>query len=315
MTLDAWERALAATCVEPHVGVLPKAAHEALASTLTEFGSSRFSALRKCGYAHHLQWAEQVIPLCSGPSLDADYFGLGILVHACLAYVWDGSKLGGPRDWRDILKAASVGGTMQQALHDETERLVSAYFGHWGAEDFHAGEVRIVDVEREFTDSDSFALPYTARLDLVVEVAGTIFVVDTKTRATAFPKNDRRKYQRGLRTRSQFLGQSHLARRGYGLDYAPQVIVNGIIKTKIPGFDRMTAEVTEADVLRWAVDHSAWAAEGLGDRKRNYSHCAPDMGAPCSFLEYCHGSAETRARHFTTKSAARAAVAAKKAAQ
>jgi hypothetical protein len=203
---------------------------------------------------------------------------------------------------------------MQQALYDETYRLVSAYFGHYGENDFNEDPTRIVDVEREFTDSESFALPYTARLDLVVEVAGRILVVDTKTRATAFPKDGRKKYQRGLRTRAQFLGQAHLARRAYNLDYTPQVLVNGIIKTKVPSFDRLAAEITDEDIYRWQIDHGAWALDGVASRLRNYSQCSPDMGSPCTYLEYCHGSAETRARHFTTREAAAAAALEKKAA-
>lgn len=317
IALDAWEAALATQCAPAFEGPLPPEAFEALKSTLTEWGSSRFGEYRRCQRAHALRYDKGLIQLRAGPSLDNDYFGLGIMIHACLAYVWEGSKLRaeayeidpsaqsdpGPRDWRDPLSARTADGKMQQALYDETHRLVSAYFGHYGENDFAANGFKIVDVEREFTDSDSFDLPYTARLDLVVAVADRIFIVDTKTRATAFPKDARAKYQRGLRTRSQFIGQAHLARRAYGLDYTPHVIVNAIVKTKIPSFDRLNVELTDRDIETWCGAQREAAAAGLSGTAMNYSSCSPDMGAPCSFLDYCHGSDETRARHFTTKAA------------
>lgn len=307
VALDAWEAALASQCVAPFPGALPAAAHEALASTLTEYGSSRFGIYRKCQREHHLKYNEGLVQLRSGPSLDTDYFGLGIMVHACLAYNWEGSKKGLLADWREPLYAATKTGTMQQSLYDEAHRLCSAYFGHYGENDFNENGCSIVDVEREFTDSESFALPYTARLDLVVSIADRIFIVDTKTRATAFPKDGRKKYQRGLRTRPQFIGQAHLAKRAYGLDYTPHVIVNAIIKTKVPSFDRLNAEIEDRDVENWVGAQREAAAAGLAGSAMNYSNCSPDMGAPCNFLDYCHGSDETRARHFTTKAALEAA--------
>lgn len=303
IALDAWEAALATQCAPAFEGPLPPEAFAALLSTLTAYGSSRFGEYRRCQRAHALRYSEGLIQLRTGPSLDNDYFGLGIMIHACLAYVWEGLKLGAPRDWGCVLQARTADGKMQQALYDETYRLVSAYFGHYGENDFNENGFKIVDVEREFTDSDSFDLPYTARLDLVVAVADRIFIVDTKTRATAFPKDARAKYQRGLRTRSQFIGQAHLARRAYGLDYTPHVIVNAIVKTKIPSFDRLNVELTDRDVETWCGAQREAAAAGLEGTAMNYSSCSPDMGAPCSFLDYCHGSDETRARHFTTKAA------------
>jgi hypothetical protein len=303
IALDAWEAALATQCAPAFEGELPAAAFEALKSTLTEYGSSRFGEYRRCQRAHALKYRDGLITLRTGPSLDNDYFGLGIMIHACLAYVWEGCKLGLLRDWRDVLSARTADGKMQQALYDETHRLVSAYFGHYGENDFSENGFSIVDVEREFTDSDSFDLPYTARLDLVVEVASRIFIVDTKTRATAFPKDGRAKYQRGLRTRAQFIGQAHLARRAYGLDYTPHVIVNAIVKTKIPSFDRLNVELTDRDVETWCGAQREAAAAGLSGTAMNYSSCSPDMGSACSYLDYCHGSDETRARHFTTKAA------------
>jgi hypothetical protein len=316
--------------VPPHEGELPAAAAAALAPTLTHWGSSRFGEHRRCGRAHALRWREQIVPLRTGPSMGKDYFGLGILIHAATAYVWEGLKLGEHRDWRDVLHAATQReGGVERATHEEAWRLLDAYFAHWGIPDWDPSLVRIVDVERELQEGEickrcsgtgvmtserslsgeascrtcggsgmiggSFGLPYTARLDLVVEIAGTLHVVDTKTRATKLPDNEAL-YARQLRTRAQFLGQSFLAQKAYGLSVPPPVIVNAIVKTKIPRFGRLTVPITSDDVARWAE----WqASASLESDRMNYSQCAPEIGAPCAYLDYCHGSDEQRARYFT----------------
>lgn len=300
--LQAWEEGEAAQLMAPFPSTLPAAAHEALAPTLTLYGSSRFGEYRRCQRAHALKYRDGIVRLRLGPSDRLDYFMLGILVHAALAYFWEGLKLGIPRDWRDVLHAATQRPDgLERDLYSEAERLLAAYFAHHQADPLFGSDwpegVEIVDVEREIIDASSFALPYTARLDLVVRIDGTLYVVDTKTRAAKLPDN-RAVYARKLRTRAQFLGQAHLAMLAYGLEAPPHVMVNAIVKTKIPQFGRVAVPITLADVQRWREQQSRDAAAGLQGDSMNYSSCAPEIGSECTYLDYCHGSEEVRAKHY-----------------
>jgi hypothetical protein len=333
--LQAWEAGEAAQLMAPFPGALPPEAIAALAPTLTEYGSSRFGEYRRCQRAHALRYRDGIVRLRLGPSDRLDYFMLGILVHAALAYHWEGLKLGIQRSWRDVLHAATQReGGLERDLYNEAERLLAAYFGHHQS-DPHFGSdwpegTEIVDVEREISDGavcprcdgtrlepsrlvagemlrchscetssggGSFALPYTARLDLVVRIDGTLHVVDTKTRAAKLPE-DRAGYARKLRTRAQFLGQAHLAMLAYGLAEPPPVMVNAIVKTKIPQFGRLVVPITLGDVTRWREQQRRDAAAGLAGDNMNYSQCAPEIGASCIYLDYCHGSEEVRAKHY-----------------
>lgn len=339
--LEAWEGAEAAALAEPWPHAVPPEAHAALTPTLTEYGSSRFGLYRTCQRAHALRYTQRVVPLRIGPPSTADYFGLGSLIHAALAYAWEGQKQGVIRDWRDVLHAATQqhGGIRLDTLK-EAERLLEAYWAFYGLNDWEGNAgvaATIVDVEREFCAEshkcESCAgtgriehphwedggrppvttpcgacdgrgyhgelgpLPYTARLDLVVEVEGIIHVVDTKTRAKGLPSN-RAQYARRLRTRAQFIGQAWLAKRAYGLSYVPPVIVNAIVKTKIPGFARLLVPLEQRDLDTWAEAQREAAAAGLCGSAMNYSSCAPEIGSPCAYLDYCHGSDEQRVRLF-----------------
>jgi hypothetical protein len=319
-----------------------------LAPTITQFGSSRFSEYRRCQRAHALRYRDNIVRLRLGPSDTLDYFQLGILIHAALAYFWEGLKLGEQRSWRDVLHAATQRPEgLERDLYLEAERLLAAYFAHHQSDppfgsDWGEG-VEIVDVERELADgaepcpecngrkldgngcwcmrcyddfaaestgrvAGSFALPYTARLDLVVRIDGTLYVVDTKTRAQKLPEN-RAVYARKLRTRAQFLGQAHLAMLAYGLSEPPHVMVNAIVKTKIPGFGRLAVPITLEDVERWREQQARDAAAGLQGDSMNYSSCAPEIGSPCVYLDYCHGSPEVRAKHYGRRPDAAAAAA------
>jgi hypothetical protein len=296
--LERWADGEAAQMAPAWPSALPQLAVAALEPTLTEWGSSRFGMYRTCQRAHALRYTERLVPLRLGPALSHDYFGLGILIHACLAYAWEGFAKGEQRDWRDVLRAATQRDRgVELDLYNEAERLCAAYWAHHGEPDWDPEHVRIVDVERELCDAESFALPYTARLDLVVSVDDTIHVVDTKSRAKGLPQ-DRVGYARKLRTRAQFIGQSHLAMRAYGLSSPPPVIVNAIVKTRMPAFARLVVPITQQDVDTWCEQQRIDAAAGLAGRNMNYSSCAPEMGSPCSYLEYCHGSAEQRSRLF-----------------
>lgn len=306
--LEAWENAETAALVPACSPIpAPLAAFKALEPTLTRYGSSRFGEYRRCQRAHALRWRDQIVPLRLGPPSSADYFGLGILIHAATAYVWEGLKLGEERDWLDVMVAATQReGSVRRDTWEEAQRLLSAYYAFHGLPDWDLEHVKILDVERELCETAAWQLPYTARLDLVISVDGILHVVDTKSRAKDLP-SDRVSYARKLRTRPQFIGQAWLAKRFYGLDYVPPVIVNAIVKTKIPKFARLAVPLQQQDLDCWEEQQGKDALAGLSGDAMNYSSCAPEMGSPCAYLEYCHGSDEQRTRLFGVADLAQAA--------
>ena len=291
-----WGELLASQRCTPFPGELPpEAIAAAELETGTEFGSHVFGSYRNCQRKSQLHRAGLVRV---GRLYDRlDYFGIGGAVHAVLSYGWAAMQRGAVVDPLDALRAATQRPAgIDLDTYEEAERLCTAYYAHYGFPDWRDG-VKILDVEVLLRDDSSFAVPYTARLDLVAEIAGEIVLVDTKTRAKSLPK-DREGYARDLRTREQFLGQAFLAMQRYGLAEPPPVVVNVIVKTKIPAFDRLRVNIRRSDVERWAENHAAEATAGLDGSLMNYSSCAPEIGSKCEFIDYCHGDAEQRARGF-----------------
>lgn len=319
MSPEDFEAALQPRLAAPVARQLPEAAIAAAnLEAVTPWGSHVFGEYRRCQHASQLARSGIVPVKRLTESLSLDYFQVGSAVHAALAYVWEGLRLGDgerprlgeARDWRDGLDAMTLrpGGIEEDAYH-EAERLLSAYFGHYGGGTFEGGGsdwdgFRVEAVEELIADEASFALPYTARLDLVLRDASeNIVLVDTKTRAKAFPRDAAalERYRRGLRTREQFLGQAHLAMIRWGLKDPPPVIVNAIIKTRIPEFARLRVPLTLHDVEAWRENHAREALEGLDGDRMNYSECAPEIGSPCRFLTWCHGTDAEREKHYERK--------------
>ena len=320
--------------IAPHEGELPREAVEAASlETQSSHGASRWNTYRRCQREHALRYRDGIVP--KDRLFDRlDYFSLGSTMHAILTYMWRGFAVGdNDRSWRDALLACTQRpGGLDEDVFLEAERLAGAYYARWGAPDFAEGfeyvasEVLLEDGvtcpmcdgakldgngnwcrtcyvsysegSAGFVDG-SFAQPYTARLDLIGRVAGELVIVDTKTRKAKIPDN-RMMFSREAAVNPQFLGQAHLVMRAYGLTEPPGVLVNAIIKTKVPGFDRVLARPTLEDVERWRENHAREAEAGLDGDLMNYSSCAPPMGSRCGYFNWCHGSAEMRERNFVT---------------
>lgn len=275
--------------------LLETAIAAALAETATEWGSSRFAQHRRCQQAHDLRYRLKVMPQAR-----ALHFGVGTLVHAGLRYTSEGVIAGEPqpRDWRLLIDAASRRLEFTPEACDEASRLLHWYFDFWGQENAGWPEgVKIVACEREFSDSESFALPYTARADAILEYEGRIIVVDTKTRKSSLPE-DRAAYARKLATRPQFLGLSYLVMRELGLEAPPDVWVNALCKLKVPKFGRVLVPFAHSAIDLWCDTQKQLAEAGLHGTLRNYDACAPEIGSECEYFEWCHGSDEARALHY-----------------
>lgn len=288
---------------------------EALQSTVTTHGASTWTEYQRCQRSHHLRNVVRLRPRKFEPDpLDTDgpeprdtsYFEVGQLVHACLAYVRKGVMLGERRlVWTQVLEAApsqsyDVGNCY------EAERLLNAYWAHWGLDNggFPEG-VRIIGVE-ELIVGECGGMPLTTRADCILQIGDSIVVGDTKTRAQALPgaASDRRPedpfrradYARGLTTRPQFLTLCHLVQQAMKLPAPPEVQVDAIVKTKVPKLDRLTVPIRQRHVDVWLAAHAQLAAQGLTGDLPNYSQCAPEIGSRCWAFDWCHGSDDMRER-------------------
>lgn len=302
----------------------------ALENTVTEWGSSRWAAWRKCPRLHHLSYQVGIERLYAGDEFapsDAEgrpvYFAVGSLCHGILRYIQEGAMLGEARDWRDVLHEADRRGALPEAL-DEAQRLMSFYWLHWGEANGGWGEESVIlEVEQHLQTAEGFSvLPHTGRADTVLEICGSVVIVDTKTRGRSLPK-DLESYRRALATRPQFLSLSAMYQDARGLEEPPAVMVNAICKLKLPTFGRVIVPITQSAVDGWRRDHKAAALRmqrdidtaaacadaGLsGDldavAPRNLDNCAPEVGQPCVMFDHCHGSDATRELHYRTREAA-----------
>lgn len=308
---------------------------EALISTATEWGSSYWSEMRRCGLGHHLRYSvglrarvRDEDPFADfgifsddeGPE-DPAYFEVGQLVHAVIAYVSAGAMHGAPGlDWGAVLDAAGH----EHDLHPkydscniyEADRLMQAYWATWGLD--NAGwhhSWKILAVEELITVPAGVwgPLPYTTRADVILELPdGSIVVPDHKTRKASVPgavtkrlpngnPGMRARYVRGLQTRPQFLGHAACVQREYNLIKPPAVMLNAIVKTTIPAFERVTIPMSAEAVQRWQQWHGS-ALQNLCAASvaqiANPEACAPEIGKPCGYLQWCHGSAEERTRYY-----------------
>lgn len=271
-------------------------AREALADTVTEFGSSRFGEYRRCPRAHHLRYERGIVlkprdlENLDGSEGEPLYFQTGRIVHGVMRYMQEGIMVGETRDWRDVIEAARSLEDLDSQSIVESSRLMAAYFDHWYGEhgSGNAGWPRgaeIVAVE-ELLETRIGPSSYTGRIDTLLRIRDRLLIVDTKTRSKSFP-NDLDRYSRGAATRPQFLGLAALCRAHFG--QTPNVWINGIIKSKkAPKFQRVMVEITDEAVDQWAAEQARFLPIA-GDDRMNYSSCAPEgQGRRCSYFEWCH---------------------------
>ena len=265
----------------------------ALADTVTEWGSSRYSEYRRCPKAHHLKFELGIENAPKDPEKlesgegEPVYFQVGRLCHAVLRYVQEGVMAGTPRLWTDVIEVAATlpESDLEQAHH--AERLMGAYFLNHGEANAGWPEgTKILGTELLY-ESRVGSAPYTGRVDTLLQINDRILIVDTKTRAKAFP-GDRERYARGAATRPQFLGLAYLVKEKLQLEEPPSIWINAIIKTKVPKFDRLIVPISNEAIAQWAEEQSRFLPIA-GDDRMNYSACAPEgYGARCQFFNYCH---------------------------
>lgn len=258
-----------------------------LKSTATRWGSSRWSELSKCGFGYHLRYHLRVVP-----AERASYFTFGTLAHACLSY----SARNPANRWQDVIAfARQDAATYPTAIVDQVEVLIGAYFARWGHEatcGFDAS-VEVVAVEELIEVPASPGVePYSTRLDLQLRVGDELAFCDHKT-AGSTPITtacDVDELRRQLATRPQFLGSSWALREALGLSYAPPMIVNYLIKTKVPKFLRVFVPFTNAQLDMWNENRAPVPTRDGPVPRRDLHNCAPAIGMPCWAFDYCHGN-------------------------
>lgn len=271
-----------------------------LVSTATRYGSSRWATYESCGRKYDLRYHLGVYPKArSGPLV------LGSLMHAIFAYTARAVLRGVSVKWRDVLEVAATDPrflpiTAKDKTLDpveEANRLAHGYFEEYG--EFNAGwpNHEIVAVE-QLIEIDE-AAPYSTRLDLLLRNAsGNLVVVDHKTRSSSFD-SDRDLLKRKLSTKPQFIGSVWATQRSRSLDYIPELLINGIIKTKSPKYQRVEVELTREQIDNWNANRIAKVQLGYSDTTCNYTSCAPDSGFLCEYFDYCHPEGDSKTELYT----------------
>jgi hypothetical protein len=280
---------LSQAAAEPEAGL--DAIDRALVSTATEWGSSRWGEYARCPRAHELRYHEGV-RLQKEPR----YFITGRFVHAAINYLQEGVIAGEPepRDWRAVIARIDKHNGGPSPESTEALGLLAGYFSHYGTANAGWPEgARIIGSELPLRSPEgTFALPYTGQADTVIDVAGTILVPDTKTRASRIPEDSGKRLQlaRELATRPQFVGLSFNVKHALGLDHYPAIWLNAIIKTKVPQFDRLMVPISESAVEFWLTAQGEIAREMMSNRRTIpiASSCATGFGPPCWAFDWCH---------------------------
>lgn len=288
---------------------MPLTAAECLRSTATPWGSSRWATHNRCGVEYDLRYNRRVYRLPVVKGITAAYdkptpFHVGSLVHAGLRLVESGTML--PRDaTAAVIDAAAVEGERFSRLDmAEAQRLLDAYWAHYGEE--NAGWPDGLTVIATELQLKATGLQHTGAIDtLLRDPSGGYYIVDTKTRAQRFADDADRTFA----TNPQFLSLSYMAQEHFDLLLPPPVIVNAIVKTKVPDFARPMVRFTQRHVDTWARNQADIEANRAlliadGAPTRNYNACAPAIGSKCDYFYFCEGSDEEKQLKYGVASAA-----------
>ena len=274
-----------------------------LTSTVTEWGSSRASEWRRCPKAHWLKHHLRIVPTfweATDDGKEPAYFSIGQLVHAGIHYMADGAMQGEVRDPIDITTFAVQETDTDAGVCYEAERLLLSYTTHFGVANAGFDDRMVIKAAELHVECvDRFAAPETRRLDLVVQAGSELMIVDHKTRKSKLPE-DRDRFARGVAVSPAVVGQSWLAKLHYNLDYLPMVMLNCIIKTKVPKFDRIVIKPTVEDLKKFLRVREHESRLMLDEREpiENLDACAPAIGSRCQWFNWCHGGDELREAQF-----------------
>lgn len=266
--------------------------------TGTPHGDSRWKEAKRCPYAHHLRYIQQV-----RPKEQADYFALGNLGHAVIGYLAMGSRDGFNAKVDHVIEEAKKRKLFPMDIISEGRRLLKAYVAKWGPQNGGFGEtVDVLEVEYLMKGKIG-GCKYTARADLLLETdhptedRSHLVIVDHKFWAK-MPSDDDDVLVKKLSVNSQFMGLCWLLREQE--EEMPSFCLNIITKTRIPDFKRLIWTYSDEELDRWAEAHAEFLGSGMVDQTwQNYSECVPWVGKPCWAFEWCHGAEGAREELYT----------------
>lgn len=269
--------------------------------TGTSYGHSRWQSLRTCEYQHHLKYHEHIRPKQNSPALDvgsAVHIGLMAQELASMESIeepiWQRAVEASPVDCEARLEAA---------------RLLSAYFAHYGIDNAGWGNYKILSVEQEMHAYKS--LYWSTRVDAVVMAPAErkhsereVFVVDHKTSRSAV--SDVAEFVRDCKVNPQFLGHALTYQTVFGKRVS--VLVNLVVKSRIPSFERVIVRFSDAELMNWHAEQKMYEIENRAklenvvNRKRlpikNYDACTNAVGMRCWAFDYCWGTDQDRENLF-----------------
>lgn len=252
-----------------------------LATTATEWGHSRWETLERCPRSYELRYVKRVD---SGNPMN-NAAQIGIATHRGLAEYY--SLMKEHRSPKHI-NAMIDAGPEDVFVKAEAKRLCAAYIAYWEERE----SFTVVDVERAVgveLKHKGRVVNFTMRLDLVIrDNSGKLILVDHKTTAA-----NRGEFALEHAVNSQFVGSA--AAWPYS-EPLSAVMLNRIIRTKVPSFDRHSFIITEAEVQRWKRDHIMLDQDRRRyERAKHYpmhrSSCQGRYGL-CDFYNVCHGGGQ-----------------------
>lgn len=213
---------------------------------------------------------------------------VGSVVHEYLAELYSASMEG--RSGETVVRRVqAIQADLEQAgwsrVAADAGRLFYAYRARYLERDEYLLRGKVVGVERELRHRLPWGEMYSGRADLIVEQSDGFLIVDHKTSADRGPD-----FLEGWVVDPGMLGLCWLLSQEPELQPVVGLSINGIIKTKEPGFDRRfyrpdTRLVREyLDQLRW--QHAVGQLAELSGNPPNFAACFRGKSR-CAWFDRC----------------------------
>ena len=255
----------------------------------TEFGWHTHEPSFRCWREHHFNASEPT----AGRTLGSQFaLAVGTIVHEFLAAYYQsfitaktftpsGEK--GPEALYELL---CTNGYTDEA--NEARRLYEAYRSKYdGKDSYLAEDVKIIAIEHRVLRTFPWGQPYTARADMVLKLPDGYWLVDHKTTAARTTE-----FVEGWQVEPGIIGLVWACQE----EFKPirGVSINGVIKTKVPDFDRFMYAMDErmladfVSMLRYKAVEEGVAR--LAGYPPNFAACFRKMGphvGKCRFFSRC----------------------------
>jgi hypothetical protein len=254
-------------------------------------GSTFWKTMRRCPREHALRHVAGLRRASSG----SEALTVGWLYHLALEAYYSSLLKDADGASDEAAAWAAIRALEREPGYEETypevERLLAGYFETYRRQDAW----KVLAVEETLSSEDE-GLHYSARLDLVIEEAGRVWIVEHKTARAITPD-----LLSGYQLDMQILGQVWLFGRCVDLSTYPTlggVIVNIATKTKVPKYERVRVYPSRAHLQAFEESMRAWSAlvpayQSLGWPKAlgNCTGAARFFGQ-CDYFDLCHGRPE-----------------------